>query len=223
MIDRRPFTLEERRILSSLSTPRKIQDFLDRLPINTEPEGDTCFSPRLVLREGRAHCMEGAMLSALALRWHGHRPLVVDLEARPDDQDHVIAVFRRHGCWGAISKTNHGVLRWREPVYRTIREMVMSYFHEYFRQRDGARTLRAFSGPVDLSRFDRRGWMTAEEPVWYVPEHLADVPHRPVLTRAQIAALRPADRAELKLGEIVEWLPHSKKPYAKPSGHFKKR
>lgn len=110
------------------------------------------------------------MLAAAALRMHGHRPLVVDLKATEADDDHVIAVFRQHGSWGAISKTNHAVLRYREPVYASIRELVLSFFHEYF-LKNGKKTLRSYSQPVDLSRFDRRGWMTSEEDVWYIPEY----------------------------------------------------
>ncbi len=199
------FTPAELRTLRSLSSPMKIQDFLDRMPINYEPEGDTCLSPRRVLRERRAHCMEGAMLAAVALRLQGDRPLVVDMTASKDDSDHVIAVFRRHGAWGAISKTNHAVLRYREPVYRTIRELVMSYFHEYFLQSNGRKTLRSYAGPIDLSRFDRRGWMTSEEDPWYVPEHLADVKHVPLLTKFQIASLRRADAIERQAGGLIEW------------------
>lgn len=145
------------------------------------------------------------MLAAAALRMAGERPLLMDLTTTDDDQDHVVALFRRHGCWGAVSKTNHAVLRYREPVYRTLRELAMSYFHEYFLQANGKKTLRSFAGPVDLSRFDRRGWMTSEEEVWYVPEHLCEVPHTPMLTRAQIASLRPADGVERCAGDIVEW------------------
>ena len=198
-------------ILRALSTPRKIQDFLNDLPINFEPEGDTCLSPRRVLRERRAHCMEGAMLAAAAFRFHGRPPLVVDLTAAPDDHDHVIAVFRDHGAWGAVSKTNHAVLRYREPVYRTIRELVLSFFHEYFSQRDGKKTLRSFSLPVDLSRFDRRGWMTTEEDVWYVPERLCDVRHFRLLAPGQAAALRRADPIELEAGELTEWRPSGRR------------
>ncbi len=199
------FTREEWKLLYSLDAPRKIQDFLNRLPINFEPEGDTCLSPRRVLRERRAHCIEGAMLAALALRVHGHKPLIVDLTATHHDDDHVIAVFRQHGSWGAISKSNHVTLRYREPVYRTIRELVMSYFHEYFTQRDRKKTLRSYSLPVNLARFDHRDWMTAEEDVWYVPEYLCDVRHFPILSRAQMKTLRPVDLIEKKVGEIVEW------------------
>ncbi len=194
----------ELRTLRTLNTPGKIQDFLDRIPQNFELHGDGCLSPRRVLRERRAHCIEGAMLAGVALRLQGRPPLVVDLEASNDDHDHVIAVFRERGYWGAISKTNHASLRYRDPVYRTLRELVMSYFHEYFIA-NGKKTLRSFSEPVDLRRFDKRGWMTAEEDVWYVPEYLCDVRHEKILTRSQIASLRPADATERRAGEIVQW------------------
>src|SRR3990167_3503815 len=178
-------TRTELRVLRRLDSPRKIQDFLEKLPSNHEPNGDTCRSPRAVLRTKTAHCIEGAMLAALALRLKGHRPLLVDLTAAPFDQDHVIAVFRQHGHWGAISKTNHSVLRYREPVYETIRELVLSYFHEYTDD-EGKKTLRSYSRPVDLSRFDLQDWMTSDDDVWFIPEHLADVPHLPIVSRAQI-------------------------------------
>ncbi len=145
------------------------------------------------------------MLAALALRVHGERPLVLDLTAAAGDQDHVVALFRRYGCWGAISKTNHAVLRYREPVYKTVRELVLSYFHEYFLQSNGKKTLRSFSRPIDLSRFDKKGWMTSEEDVWFVPEYLADVHHTSLLSRAQIASFRPAETIEREAGAIVEW------------------
>lgn len=156
------------------------------------------------MREKRAHCIEGAMLAALAFRIHGQKPLILDLESAFHDFDHVVALFKQHGCWGAVSKTNHAVLRYREPVYRTIRELVLSYFHEYFDQ-NGFKTLRRYSHPVDLSRFDKQDWMTSEEDVWFVAKYLLDVAHKPLLTRAQIATLRRADRIEIKVGEIVEW------------------
>src|SRR3989338_7334538 len=123
------FTKEEIAIFKSLNTPKKIQDFLNSIPADFEPHGDTVLSPRMVLKENRAHCMEGAMFAAAALRFHGYPPFVVDLTAVKDDDDHVITVFKHNNHWGAISKTNHAVLRYREPVYKTIRELVMSYFH----------------------------------------------------------------------------------------------
>src|SRR5512142_217167 len=148
------FTTEERRAFRRLDSPRKVQDFLDAVPMNFCEDGDTCMSPRRVLRENRAHCLEGAMFAAAAFRTHGRPPLVLDLEATDDDHDHVVALFRERGRWGAVSKTNHAVLRYREPVYRSVRELALSYFHEYFLD-DGRKTLRRYSDPVDLSRFDR--------------------------------------------------------------------
>lgn len=197
---------QELKILRSLSTPGKVQDFLYRIPYNFEPEGDTCLSPRLVLRTRRAHCMEGAMLAALAFRVHGRKPLVVDLEGALHDCDHVIAVFQEKGKWGAVSSTNHSVLRFRDPVYASIRELVMSYFHEYTDQR-GRKTLRAYSRPVDLSRFDRMQWMTSEYPVWVVPEYLAGVAHTRIVTPHQARTLRQQEPIELNAGEMVQWKP----------------
>lgn len=189
-----------------LNTPRKIQDFLETIPANPEPDGDTCFAPLAVLRERRAHCIEAAMLAALALRVNGDLPLVVDLESSPHDQDHVITVFKRDGYWGTISKSNHAVLRYREPVYRTLRELVMSYFHEYT-DNDGRKTLRTFSKPVDLSRFDKQGWMTETNEAWYIADYLCDIPHEQILTRKQIATLRRADPIEQEAGKILQWKP----------------
>ncbi len=196
-------TATELRTLRRLTTPRKVQDFLNAIPANFSC-GDTCLSPRRVLELGLAHCVEGALLAALALRLHGHRPLILDLTASAHDLDHVIAVFYQHGHWGAISKTNHAVLCYREPIYRTIRELVLSYFHEYTDDQ-GRKTLRSYTRPVDLSRFDGRGWMTSVEDVWYIPEYLVEVHHLAVLTRAQIAGLRRADDLERRAGELVQW------------------
>ena len=199
------FTEKEVKVFKSLNTPKKIQDFLNKIPANFELDGDTALSPRRVLKENRAHCMEGAMFAAAALRFHGYKPLVLDLTTVKDDDDHVVAVFKHKSHWGAISKTNHAVLRYREPIYKNVRELVMSYFHEYFTNHDGRKTLRSYSLPVDLSRFDERGWMTSEEDVWYVPEHLFEVAHKPILSRSQIAMLRKADRVEIEAGKITEW------------------
>ena len=195
---------EEIKILKTLNTPRKIQDFINKIPINFEEKGDTCFSPKKVLKENKAHCIEGAMLAALALRINGEKPLVLDLTATPKDFDHVVCVFNRNGKWGAISKTNHAVLRYREPVYKSIRELVMSFFHEYFDD-NGKKTLRSYSLPVDLSRFDSLNWISSEEDVWFVSDYLAKVKHFPILTRSQISRLRLADSSEIEAGKIVEW------------------
>lgn len=196
---------EDFNVLRKLKTPSKIQDFLDSLEINFEEDGkDTCLSPKTVLKLGKCHCMEGAILAALALRFQGHKPLVVDLEANRKDYDHVVAVFKKNGKWGAISKTNHVTLRYREPVYNTIRELVMSYFHEYYDHK-GKKNLRKYSMPVDLSRFDGKGWMTSEDEVWYIPDYLSRIKHFPILNKRQIHSLRKADEIEIKAGKIVEW------------------
>ena len=195
-------TAEEGRFLRTLSSPRRIQDFLFGLPANFEEQGDTLYSVRRVLRHGRAHCIEAAFLAACALWLHGEPPLVIDLAAK-GDADHVIAVFRCDGCWGAISKSNHIWLRWRDPVYRTVRELVMSYFHEYV---NGERkTLRGYSQPVDLRRFPAGMWITGEEDCWEVGAALTDVPHVAVLTAGQRRRLVPRDDLEIMADGIRQF------------------
>ncbi len=195
---------KELRILKSLNTPRKIQDFLNKIPINFEEKEDTCFSPRMVLKNNKAHCMEGALFAAAALRVNGEKPLIVDLNANEKDDDHVLCVFQRRGFWGAIGKTNHAVLRYREPIYKSIRELVMSFFHEYFDDK-GKKNLRKYSLPVDLSKLDRLNWMASEEDVWFIHDYLDKVKHFPILTRSHISGLRKADKIEIDAGKIVEW------------------
>ena len=194
----------ELKILKKLKTPAKIQDFLDKLKINFEEKRDTCLSPVMVLKKGKCHCMEGAILAALALRVQGYKPLVVDLTSNSRDFDHVVAVYKKNGKWGAISKTNHAVLKYREPVYNSIRELVMSYFHEYFDNK-GRKNLRSYSMPVDLSRFDEMGWTITDKEVWYIPDYLADIKHFQILDKKQICSLRKADKVEIKAGKVVEW------------------
>lgn len=198
------FSDGEARIIRRLTTPRKIQDFINGLEMNFDYDEDTCQSPRQVLKSGMAHCVEGAILAAAILRHHGHRPLLLDLEATDRDYDHVVALFRQHGCWGAISKTNHAVLRYREPIYRTLRELALSYFHEYFLH-CGRKTLRRYSAPFNLRAFDARNWVTSEEEVWFIPERLTEIRHYPILSRRQIATLRRADAIEIAAGRLTEF------------------
>ena len=199
---------KEMQILKKLDSPKKIQDFLNKIPINFEPDGDTCFSPRKVLREKKCHCIEGALLAAAIFWIHGKKPLVVDMKTSNDDFEHVVAVFKENGKWGAISKTNHAVLRYREPVYNSIRELVMSYFHEYFKD-NGKKTLRSYSVPVDLSRFGPE-WITSEENLWHIHDYLDKVKHYKILTRKQIRNLRRADKIEIQAGKIIEWKKNKK-------------
>ncbi|TMG28759.1 MAG: hypothetical protein E6H93_12630 [Chloroflexi bacterium] len=158
-----------------LNTPARVQQFLDEIPYNTELDGETFRSPRLVLRDRTANCIEGAVLAAAALRVQGEAPLVMDLTA-VHDEDHVIAVFKRRGLWGAIATSKFTGLRYREPVYRSLRELAMSYFEHYFNL-EGERTLRGHGRPVNLARFDRLHWMTSEAPLWPIAHHLERIPH----------------------------------------------
>jgi len=176
-------TPQENRLLRSLSTPWKIQNYLDSLPYNKESNGDTCRSPRRTIRDQTAHCFEAALVAAAALHVNGKPPLILDLESVRDD-DHVIAVFRIDGHWGAMAKSNYSGLRFREPVYRTLRELVMSYFEHYYNLK-GEKTLRGFSRPVNLRRFDGMDWMTSEQDVWEIPEYLTTISHTPILRTAR--------------------------------------
>ena len=171
-----------------MKNPLGVQRALDRMPYHLDL---TAWSPRRVLREQTAHCYEGALFAAAALRALGYPPLILDLEAE-EDTDHVIAVYRVKGCWGAVAKSNYTGCRWREPVYRSLRELAMSYFQIYFNMRR-ERTLRTYSRPVSLRRFDRREWMTTEKPVWFVAEYLLEIPHTRLLTRAQERILTRVD------------------------------
>ncbi len=166
---------DELRLLGKLSTPEEIQKYLDDLPYNKEKHGETCLSPRLVIRYNKAHCFEGALFAAAALRVNGRPPLILDLAAVRDD-DHVIAVYRTSGFWGAIGKSNYSGLRFRSPVYRTLRELALSFFEHYYNLK-GEKTLRAYSRPVNLARFDSISWMTSDEALWPIPEYLCEIKH----------------------------------------------
>ncbi|HMR55345.1 MAG TPA: hypothetical protein PKD34_02015 [Candidatus Doudnabacteria bacterium] len=194
----------EVKILSKLNTPKKIQDYLDKLPINFELDGDTCYSPREVLRRQIAHCMEGALLAAAALWYHGRRPMLLDLVTINKDDDHVVALFEEDGYWGAISKTNHGVLRWRDPVYTSVHELAMSYFHEYFLD-DGKKTLRTYSDPFDLRKIKDTSWLISDEPLWHINNALADSRHYEILKPGQAKSLRLASQIEIEAGKLTEW------------------
>jgi len=193
------FTPAELRSLRALRTPWGVQRALEAMPYHL---ASTAWSPRRVLAEGTAHCLEGAIFAATALRVLGFPPLLLDLEA-VQDTDHVLAVFRSGGRWGAIGKSNFSGLRFRAPVYRSLRELVMSYFESYINLR-GDRTLRAHSAPISLARFDRThpGWMTAPGDLWFIPEHLVGVPHRSLLTPAIVRGLARVDRRSLGAGLV---------------------
>ena len=191
-------TRAEVALLRRLSTPDKVQRYLDDLTYNLEKGGDTVRSPRRVMRDRTAHCAEGAFFAAAAFRVNGRPPLIVDLEADNDD-DHVLAVYRERGLWGSVATSKFSGLRFRAPVYRTVRELVMSYFEDYFNW-DGDRTLRAYSRPLSLARFDRINWMTAEEDLWPVVEWLSVAHHIPLVGRAVANRLQRVDRRSYRAG-----------------------
>ena len=190
------------RTLRALNTPARIQQFVDALPYQY---ANTAWSPRRVLRERKGHCLEGALLAAAALRINGHPPLLMDMEAVHDD-DHVVAIYRECGLWGSIAKSNFAGLRFRAPIYRTLRELALSYFEHYYNLR-GERTLRSYSRPVNLARLDSRHWMTSEEDVWCVPECLSAARHYPLFPDKVARALPRLDRRSFEAG-MHGWTKH---------------
>jgi hypothetical protein len=190
-------------VFKKLNSPGKIQDFLDGLKINFEKTGETSRSPLMVLRRREAHCIEGALLAAAALWYHGEPPLLLDLKTQKGDDDHVVALFKQGGYWGAISKTNHAVLRYRDPIYRTLRELVLSYFHEYFLD-SGVKTLRTYSRPFSLLPFGDE-WLTSGEDLWEINNALDESPHFAIVEKGAVAKLRLSHPTERAAGKIVEW------------------
>jgi hypothetical protein len=200
--------IEPRALFRGLSSPRQAQKFLDRLDYDDRPGTR---SPLWTAREGTANCFEGALFAAAALRAMGHRPLIVDLVAANDD-DHVIAVFKKQGHWGAVAKSNFAVLRYREPVYRTVRELAMSYFDINFNTRR-RKSLRSYSPPFSLARFDRRDWVTTDEDIGYIGDALNAARHIRLIT----------PRMARELSDVDAWLYRSIYLGAKPSGIYKAR
>ena len=197
-------TPAERRVFARLDTPRKVQDFLDKMPANFEPEGDTARSPRSMLMARVAHCSEGAIFAAAALGFHGQPAWLMDLRALPCDQDHIVTLFRERGLWGAISKTNHAILRWRDPIYRSARELAMSYAHEYALP-GGKKSLLEFSRPFSLTRYAPARWVIAPEDLDWLLYALDVSPHVPVAPRHAMRRRRRSTWVEMRAQEVVEW------------------
>lgn len=194
------FSPKELRTLSCLDSPKRIQRYLQKIGYNLEENGETCSSPRRVLREKEANCIEAAIFAAAALRFHGHPPLIVDLTSVHDD-DHVIAVFNAFGHWGSIAKSKYTGLGYREPIYRTIRDLVLSYFEDYFNFR-GEKTLRAYSRPVNLARFDKVNWMTTEENLFCISDYLNRISHSTLMTRGMTNNLSRVTSISKEAGEL---------------------
>ena len=190
------------RTLRALNTPARIQKFVDSI---TYQYADTAWSPHRVLRERKGHCLEGALVAAAALRVNGYPPLLMDLEAVRDD-DHVLAIYRERGLWGSIAKSNFAGLRFRAPIYRTLRELALSYFEHYYNLR-GERTLRSYSVPINLTRLDDKNWMTAEEDVWCVTDLLVDARHYALMPDKITRSLPRVDRRSFESG-MHGWLKH---------------
>ena len=215
------FTKKEKDLLKKLNTPAKVQDFLNGLKFNFEehdefPQGqssrklsrklkkkETLKSPLFTLRVRKAHCLEGALLGAYILSLHKFTPYLLHLKTTKNDFDHVVAPFKIDGLWGALSKTNHAVLRYREPVYKNIRELIMSYFHEYFLD-DGKKTLRQYSKLLNLNVFEKN-WPTLEGGLWGIDEELDKIKHYYIAPKKAFKNLRKADKIEIKAGKIKEY------------------
>jgi hypothetical protein len=209
--ERLGLTPAEYSVLRRLDSPEKIQAFLNATPINHELDGETVLSVREVIRQRRAHCIEGAMFAACALWVHGDPPLVMHLDCHESDYPHVIALFRRAGGWGALSKTNGAPLRYRDPIYRTLRELTLSYFHEYSNRR-GHKTLRSYSVPFDLRRLPVEDWVLNHKSCWPTHDRLTELRHYPLISRRQEKLLARRDAFERKAGKLVEYPRPEKKP-----------
>ena len=191
----------EAAILARLRTPERIQDFVSAFPTNFESGGDTCLSVASALRAGHAHCLEGAFVAACALWLAGAPPLLVEMQATGDD-DHAVALFRRGRHWGAISKTNHVWLRYRDPIYRSPRELVMSYFHEY--TRGPKKTLRSHSRVFDMRTLDPALWVSNPDDCWQAANALSAARRHPIVTAAQARRLKPRDEMETRANALLQ-------------------
>jgi hypothetical protein len=189
-------TPAEAELIAGLDTPLKIQGFLDTLQYSAE---DRYRCPLTVLRDRVAHCYDGAVFAAALLRRLGHRPRIVDMLPNERDDDHLLALFQRDGHWGAVAKSNFSGLRYREPIHRTLRELVLSYFEDYFNAA-GEKTLRAYTVPLNLARFDRLGWETRDEALDAIAERLDEIRKVPLLTPAMVRGLAPVDPRALAAG-----------------------
>ena len=200
------YTQEEMKLFRRLNTPQRIQDFLNTLTFDFEDTIDSYLSPRDVIKHKRANCLTGALFASACLEFHGAKPLLLDLRVakKVGDDDHVVAVFKKFDCFGAISKTNHGVLRYREPVYKTLHELVLSYFHEYFLNSNGLKTLRQYSELLDLTKLNKLDWRTSGEKLVQIEKALEKTKHHNILSPEQIKNLRKADRVEREVGKITE-------------------
>jgi hypothetical protein len=189
--------------LTGLRTPERIQDFVSRLRWNYQTDGPTALSVVGVLRQDQAHCIEGAFVAACALWLNGHPPLLIDLGAARGDVDHVMAIFRRGRYWGAISKSNSPFLRYRDPIYRNLRELAVSFFPQYVKRR--RKTLRTYSLPVDLRRHDPALWVTRDGFCHEMVDVLTGARHFNILPADGQSKLRPIDEIEARANTLRDF------------------
>jgi hypothetical protein len=189
-------TRSQSRLLAGLTTPARIQAFLDTIEYSEE-ERYRC--PLTLLRDNKGHCFDGALFAAAMLRRIGHTPLITDIIPNDNDDDHLLALYRVRGHWGAVAKSNYTGLRFREPVYRTLRELIMSYFEVFFNA-VGEKTMRAYTRPLNLSAFDKLGWMTNDGVLDTIGERLDEIRIFKPLTPTMIRNLSFADERSVKAG-----------------------
>lgn len=194
----------EYRLIASLSTPTKIKDFLDSIPFNSEYDGESCMSAYRVAQTKKAHCLEAGFFAAACLWTQKRDPIVVSLKALLPDDDHIITLYTEKGLYGAISKASHPVLRHRDPIYRSVREIVMTYVHEYFLFTTGVKTMVGYTKPINLRRYGLR-WITAPDDLWDIAERIYDTPVLNVIPPGVRKSLRPVSSFELAVFNALEW------------------
>jgi hypothetical protein len=188
----------ERAFMRGLDSPAKIQAFLDELPYSSD-EFYRC--PVRVVRDRVGHCFDGALFAAAALRRLGHPARILDMLPNGRDDDHILALFTVEGCWGALAKSNFVGLRFREPIYRSLRELVMSYFEQYYNVA-GEKTLAGYTRPLSLKQYDRQHWMTRDEPLELIAQRLDEIPKFMIIMPAMAARLSPVDKRTYQAGMI---------------------
>jgi hypothetical protein len=200
---------EDIKIIKNLNTPHKVQNFLDQIPFDFEEEGESYHSPKIVIKKNKAHCFEGALFAHLCLTYTGFTNYILDLKVKKTaikyDSDHTLCVFKINGYWGAISKTNHSVLRWRDPIYENISELAKSYYHEYFFDDTGEKTLESYSKPFNVFGKFGVGWVGADFDLDRIALALDRYTHNPFVPKINKKFIRLAGKTEIKGASVTQW------------------
>lgn len=198
-------TQNEVRLLKSLSSPSKIQDYLNTLGRRSDTKEPLVRSPRIVMQKKNATCMEGALFALAICIYHKRPAFLLDLQvgSRTGDVDHVVTVFKENGHYGALSKTSHAVLRYRDPIYKTVRELALSYFHEYFDD-SGKKNLRAYSKEFSVEKIAGKDWITSSDDLYEIAAALDDAPHIALIPKGYDKKLRRADAIEIAAGKLID-------------------